>query len=66
MIAAFQRKLVSPKGTQEGEKNLPSSSHQTTYPHPLVSLKETQDLKTKDTGPGIIDAFFNCGAGEDS
>ena len=30
VITALQRELVNPKGTQEGEEYLPSSSHQTT------------------------------------
>ena len=43
--------LVSPEGTQEGNKEyLPSSSHQTAVT-PHGEPEETQDVKTQDTGP---------------
>ena len=41
---------VSLEGTQEGNKYLPSSSHQTAAT-PNCAPEETQDVKTQDTDP---------------
>ena len=43
-------KLVRPKGTQEG-KNICHLAAIKLQPLPMVSPKETQDVKTQDTAP---------------
>ena len=45
VIVALKNKLVSPKGTQEGEEFLPSSNHQT-----AATPKSAQDVNIQDTG----------------
>ena len=48
--ATMDSKLVRPKGTQEG-KNICHVAAIKLQPLPMVSPKETQDVKTQDTAP---------------
>ena len=48
--ASTDGELVSPEGNQEG-KNACHLAAIRLQPLPMVSLEETQDVKTQDTGP---------------
>ena len=50
IAATMNGKLVRPKGTQEG-KNICHLAAITLQPLPMMSPKETQDVKTQDTAP---------------
>ena len=50
VIAALQCEVVSPKGTQEGEEYLLSSSHLTAAVTPYSEPQESSGCETQDTG----------------